>query len=359
MLPSAPSSSTVVLPATPADACRGLQQMIFGFAQSRLLFSAIELNVFAHIAQGCQSAPALSAALGTEARATRMFLDGLVGIGLLQKAAADPPRYTLSEAYAPYLLPDSPDYLGGLIVHGRRLADAWGALTEVVRRGRTSGRAQALSVVEEQFAELVSGMAVANDASARALASHLTALGLQPPAGQAPLRILDVGCGTGHWSAALLAALPHSEATLVDFPRVIDVATRHMAAQGLSQRAHTLAGDLEDITLAPQAYDLAILANLCHAIGPQAAQEALKNVVAALAPAGHLVIIEPLADDSRAEAGWPLVFGVNMLVSSDEGDVITQAQCEAWLAPLGMTLQTKIPLSAPLSAMLFSRKPCP
>ncbi|MBK8190150.1 MAG: class I SAM-dependent methyltransferase [Vampirovibrionales bacterium] len=347
---------SVSSPASPVldgvDPCAALYQTIFGFTQGRLLFSAIELDIFTRIAQGCDAAPALSKAVGADLRAMRIFLDGLVGAGLLQKSPQSPDAYTIPAAYAPYLVQGAPHYLGGLIVHGRRLSDAWGALTEVLRRGRPSGRAQALTVVEEQFAELVSGMAILHEASAEQLAQALSQRELTPAPGANGLRILDIGCGTGHWSAALLRAFPASVATLVDFRRVIEVAARYMAQHGLSDRVTTVAGDLEELSFDPMAYDVVILANLCHAIGPSAAQEALKKAAQALAPGGSLIIVESLADVQRAQPGWPLIFGVNMLVSTDEGDVLTQAQCDAWLSVLGFAASEAIALEPPLTALL-------
>lgn len=43
----------------------------------------------------------------------------------------------------------------------------------------------------------------------------------------------------------------------------------------------------------------------------------------ALKPSGRLVIAEMLPDEERQEATMPLLFAVNMLVNTDEGDTFT------------------------------------
>ena len=71
-----------------------LVQMHLGFAPARILSTALELDVFSHLAQERYSAKQVSAAAGASERGMRMVLDALVGLGFLVKSGN---RYGLTE----------------------------------------------------------------------------------------------------------------------------------------------------------------------------------------------------------------------------------------------------------------------
>src|SRR5439155_24500995 len=60
-------------------------QIAFGFAGAKVLFSAVELELFTHLAQQPMTAESIVTRLGLNARGVRDFLDALVAMKLLTR----------------------------------------------------------------------------------------------------------------------------------------------------------------------------------------------------------------------------------------------------------------------------------
>ncbi|MGE0200637.1 MAG: methyltransferase [Candidatus Melainabacteria bacterium] len=320
---------------------------LFGFTISQTLITAIELDLFTRIASGSATLPALMAGTGSSERGLRILLDALVGLSVLTKTPGKPDVYALSPTAAQYLVAGQPDYLGGMARHARRLYENWGNLAECVQTGQPAGGAQSLNEMETFFSDLVTGLVVTNRPVAATLAKELT---LSPGA-----QILDVAGGMGVWSAALLKADPSRTATLLDLPRVVEVSSAHLSEQGLTDRYTFLAEDLENYDFPEAEFDCAILAHICHALGPVASQKLIAAMAGTLKPGGTIVIVDFIPDDRRAEPGYPLHFATGMLVSTPEGNVFTASEYSAWLKEAGFSDVRVVSLGDKQTAILASR----
>ena len=107
---------------------QSLMQAGRAFQESRVLLPAIELDVFAALGEGA-SAAALSAKLGTDARATEMLLNALVAVGALLKRDGVFRCTEESKALAPGR--------SGLL-HMVHLWDTWSTLTECLKSGKAT-----------------------------------------------------------------------------------------------------------------------------------------------------------------------------------------------------------------------------
>lgn len=322
-----------------------IQEMLYRFMESQMLFSAVELDVFTLIAQGQankhNTAQAVSQTLGADFRAVTIFLDGLVGIGLLTKQAD---QYQLPDDVAQYLVKGQPDYLGGMVQHSKRLSENWSLLTDVVRQGYPAGGAQSLVEVEANFAELAKGLYVSNYPAAQLLAEQLKL--------PSQAKILDIAGGSGVWSIALAEKFSQTRVTLLDYPPVVALAKTYLERHRLSERYDFIAFDLETVPYPSQQYDLVLAGHICHAIGPDATQTMIQKAAQALKPGGQMVIIDFVPDEARSQTGWPLLFGVNMLVCTLSGNVFTTAQYHDWLKSAGLTPEDSIELERGVLALL-------
>ncbi len=305
-----------------------IQDALYAFTRSQILFSAIDLDIFTSIARGHDTLEALQKATGLSQRGLRMLLNGLVGIGFLHKLPDE--SYMLPPDVTKFLVKGTEEYIGGMVHHCKRLYENWELLTDAVRNGQPVGGAQSLAQLETYFAELVKGLYVSNYPTAQKLASLL---GIGRTHRQ--LSILDVAGGSAVWSIAMLEKDPDSQATVLDFPTVIHVAEEYVALHGLQDRYHYLPGDLEALELPPAQFDIAVLANICHALGPVATQNVFFNLAKTLKPGGRLAIVDFVPDATRSQPGWPLIFGVNMLITTPEGDVFTADEYRQWLEQAG------------------------
>ncbi|MFC1415087.1 class I SAM-dependent methyltransferase [Streptacidiphilus cavernicola] len=150
------------------------------------------------------------------------------------------------------------------------------------------------------------GQAEILDLDAEVLAEHIASITAQLPVESAPRHIVDLGCGTGAGTFALLARFPEAEVTAVDsstahLRRLRDKA----AADGLAGRVRTVEADLDAGWPDLGAPDLVwASASMHHMADPD---RTLRRVHDLLAPGGLFAVVELagfprfLPDDAPAE----------------------------------------------------------
>lgn len=325
-----------------------IQDALYAFTRSQILFSAIDLDIFTCIARGHDRLESIEAATGLSHRGLRILLNGLVGIGFLHKLPDE--RFMLPPDVTKYLVKGTDEYIGGMVHHCKRLYENWELLTDAVRSGQPVGGAQSLAQLETYFAELVKGLYVSNYPTAQRLAALLDVNKHGPG-----FSVLDVAGGSAVWSIAMLEQNPDAEATVIDFPTVIHVAEEYVALHGLQERYHYLPGDLEAMTLPPQAFNVAVLANICHALGPVATQNVFHSMAETLKPGGKLAVVDFVPDTKRSQPGWSLIFGVNMLITTPEGDVFTGDEYRTWLENAGFSRVEIHEIESDVTAIIATR----
>jgi hypothetical protein len=149
-----------------------------------------------------------------------------------------------------------------------------------------------------------------------------------------PISALDLAAGSGVWSVALAQQSPQIRVTAVDWPGVIAITRKVTARHGLEDRYTFLAGDLQTADFG-RGHLIATLGHILHSEGETRSRRLLKKTFEALTPGGTIAIAEILADAERRTAVPALIFAVNMLVNSDEGDTFTFDEIRGWLEEAG------------------------
>ncbi len=306
-------------------------QPAWGFMVTQVLTTGVELDLFTKIDEGRHTAADLAGATDTKERPLRMLLNALCGIGMLKKSAD---RYELTQPAKLFLSKNSPGYLGGLITFSsREMLTNWAKLTEAVRTGKPSLAIESAEDEGEFFARLVDSLYNLNfnaaDAAAQALIPRL-------PKNAKQIRVLDIGAGSGVWGLAFARQDPRVRVTVVDFPAVIEQNTkRFVAHERAAERFDYLPGSFRDADFGENKYDVAILGHICHSEGEQNTKKLFAKIRRALKPEGQLLIAEFIPDEGRAENTMPLLFAINMLVHTEEGDTYTISEYQQWLQEAG------------------------
>ena len=325
----------------------GIMDDLTGAWRSRALATGIELSVFEHIAKGKRTSKEVAEAAGASPRGMAILLDALTGIGHLRKSGN---RYSLPPASAAFLVPGKKPYVGDM-AHALSLTwDNWKDLTDTVRRGRPSVAVNVAEKGKEFFPKLVASIFPGNYAAAVAAVARF------PKKELAKIhKILDVAAGTGAWSLAFAQALPKARVTTVDFPEMTPITREFAEKFGVADRYDYREGNLREVDFVRDSFDLVILGHIVHSEGETHGKELLRKSYAALKPGGKLLIAEYVPNDARTGPAMPLLFGLNMLLQTDEGNVFTLSEYRTWLKAIGFRKVAAIPVIPPSTVILATK----
>ena len=113
--------------------------------------------------------------------------------------------------------------------------------------------------------------------------------------------ILDIGCGAGNYTLKLLEKQPNLDVTLIDLSKpMLDRATERIAAVS-SGAIHTIQGDIREIDLKPESYDIILAAAVLHHLRDDTEWETVfKKIYDALCPGGSFWVFDLVEDQVPA-----------------------------------------------------------
>lgn len=323
-------------------------ETVYGTCRSAVLAAAVDLNVFTEIGRGDASVESLAKLTGYSARGLRVLMNALAKMGFLEK---DGEHFSLSPVSAKFLSTDSPSYMGEFVrVHqGEIVRGSWFQLAQTVRSGKPPEFTP--ESMDQFFAKLVNPLytlsAAAAEVAAKTIYTHPS---------RRKLKVLDIAAGSGVWSLALARRDAQTRVTVADSPAVIEKVTRRFAArEGVAEQYDYLPGDLREVDFGESAYDVAILGHICHGLGADDNQKLFRRIHRALKAGGQLLIAEIIPDDERREALFPLLFAVNMLALTTEGDAFTMSEYRQWLQEAGFSEVLIVEAPSP-SPLILARK---
>jgi ubiquinone/menaquinone biosynthesis C-methylase UbiE len=305
-----------------------LMQFSFGFAPPLIIEAAIRHQVFNALDSGPKTVDTLAAETRTSPRGLGAILNALVGLDFLAKD--DQGRYALTPESAMFLVSGKPAFHGAFfLLTSEAMLSQWRKLPEIVRSGRPGQQINQEPDGVEFFRRFVEDIFPMHYPAAQRLGE---ALGV--PTTKAPISILDVAAGSGVWSVALAQQSPHVRVTAVDWPGVIPITRKVTARLGMADRFRFVEGDLLEADFG-SGHTIATLGHILHSEGEGRSRALLKKVFAALAPGGTIAIAEILVDANRRGPLPALIFAVNMLVNSDQGDTFSLGEISGWLGDAG------------------------
>lgn len=311
------------------------------------LRAAVTLRLPDLIAGGVTDIGALALRAGVDQTALRRLIRYLVLLEVLRAPSAD--RVELGELGA-VLCRAHPAGLAGAYDQAepfaRRGDEAIPSLVTAVRTGRSvwadlSGR----PFWDDLAADPALGRSFAG-----AMAAHAAVLGPALAEGfdwSGAGHVADVGGGTGHVLAAVLAAHPGLTGTLVDLPDTVAQAEPVLHAAGVADRATVFGGSFFDPL--PAGADVCVLANVLHDWPDPDATAILRRCAAAVGPgAGRVVVVERVLADVPSAPADPGQFVASqrdlaMLLLLDAGER-TAARFRAIGSAAGLRLTGVTPL---------------
>src|SRR5262245_56377769 len=310
------------------------------------LAAAVDLDIFTVIAQGNRTVPEIAKALRVPKRGLERLLETLVGIGYLTKRGV---QFSLTPVADTFLVRTKHTFIGAMADETRITVPSWMQLADVIRSGKPVA---AVDTAEgrEFFPRLVRAIFPLTYGGARGFVLSLPQAKLKKIE-----RVLDVAAGSGAWSLPFAQANPNARVMALDYPEVTAV-TRQFAQQfGVADRYDYLEGDLRQIDFGQKEYDVVILGHIIHTEGEKWGKILINKSYKALKPGGMLVIAEMIPNDARTGPVFPVLFGLNMILHTAEGDVFTMAQYKQWLKQAGFTAVKTVEIDAPSPLIVATR----
>jgi SAM-dependent methyltransferase len=320
-----------------------IMHLVNGYWATGILGAAASHSLFTHLEAGADTAGGLADRSGISERGAQTLLDGLVGIGLVELHDG---RYRNTAEASTFLVEGKPTSLSEFaklkMTHMAALAD----LPDVVRAGGPI-RAATVEVADNPHWKKVVTAIAPQSVPVTAIVAEL--LGL---ADAGEISILDLGGGSGIFSAAWLGLNPAARATQLDWAPINAIARRLVAEQGVADRFTCIDGDFHSTELAAAAYDVVVYSHVAHQEGPEDNTALLAKVRGALRPGGTLVICDYVVDDDRSGPSFSLIFAAEMLLKSRRGGTWRRADYLAWLAKAGFEDVTFHPTPSPTTVIL-------
>lgn len=339
------------MPESPLDP-QPILDVGLGFFRSKTLLCAVELGLFSELARGPRTGSAIGTTLGLHPRATPDLLDSLVAMGFLEREGSGTgAEYRNTEITDHYLDRAKPSYVGGILeMMNARLYRFWGDLGEALRTGepQTEGKHSGTPLFEALYSDPASlegflmGMQGASLPNMHALAERFDFSRYGT--------LCDVGGASATLSRTVAARHPHLRCTSFDLPPVEPIAKRAIAAEGLSERVTTVAGDFFRDSL-PQA-DVITMGMILHDWNLETKRMLIGKAYAALPEGGAFVVVENLIDDERRENVYGLMMSLNMLIETGDGFDFSGADFAGWCRDAGFARTEVLHLRGPASAAI-------
>jgi hypothetical protein len=327
-----------------------IMQVGFGFSGSKVLLTAVELELFTVLGAKEMTGEELGRALGLHPRGIWDFFDALVALGFLAREGDGPAaRYRNTEATAQFLDKSKPSYIGGILeMANARLFRFWSDLGPALKTGQPQNEIKHSQkpMFEELYADLprleqfMSAMAGISRGNFAALAEQFDFSKYRT--------LCDVGGATGLLS--ILVAQRHRAIRCLSFdlPAVEPIATRTIAKVGLSDRVTAVSGDFFRDPL-PKA-DVITMGLVLHDWNLEKKKALIRAAYEALPADGVFIAVENLIDDARRENAFGLLMSLNMLIEFGDAFDFTGADFRGWCREAGFRRFEQMPLTGPCSA---------
>lgn len=348
MTPVAPSPGTIASTSSRPVTPERIYQLAWGYAPPLALEAAVRHGIFDQLDDGPMSVPELHSATGCSPRGLTALLNLLVGLEFLTKTEND--CYALTAESAAFLVSRKPAFQGGMIRHlSQHLLPQWLHLNEATKSGEPAIAVNQMQDGTEFFQSFVADLFPMNYPVARELAAHLDL-----DRATEPVSVLDLAAGSGVWSIALAQSSRSVRVRAVDWAGVLPVTRATAQRFALAERYTFVEGDLRDADFG-RGHTIATLGHILHSEGMARSKALLKKTHAALAPGGTIVIAEFLVNAQRTGPVNGLIFAVNMLVNTEEGDTYSFEEISDWLLEAGFVRPRTLAVRGPSPLILASK----
>lgn len=321
-----------------------IMALITGGWASSILGSAARHGIFAHLENG-ETANSLARMTGISERGAQALLDGLTGLGILTSHEG---RYRNSPEASFYLVKGKPAYLGTMSEVMMDDLVNWARLPEAVKSGQPTAPNTAEMADNPFWHALVPAIASLSIPVVQIAAERLDL------AKAGAVSWLDVGGGSGIWSAIWLGTNKEARGVQLDWPVVNKIAQGFVANFGVADRFQTIDGDFHTTDFGSAKYDFGVYGHIAHQEEPAQNVAVFRKFRQAIKPGGTLVINDFILSDERTGHPFAMTFTSQMLLVTKAGFTWRQCDYREWLSEAGFRSVDIVATPTP-STLVFAR----
>ena len=329
---------------------RPLMRLLGDFGNSQILDAALEYDFFTIIYRGLRSSEEIARDAGTAQRATRIVLDSLVALALLEKRAG---KYFLTPISEAFLVRGKPSYIGDFRHVALALWDGMAHLKETLKSGKPVSRMDTGNELEV-WEKLVLGIISIAEPVAKTLCD-LVNIGTE----RKGIHVLDIAGGSSIFGMTILGRDPSAQVTQLDWPNVNAVAKKLNRERGLAEKIRFIDGEFRSAAIEENHYDMVLASNFCRFESPSGNHTLFAKTYRALKPGGQLVVNDFLPNEERTGPPFALRFSVYTLTHTPEGECWTLSEYTEWIKAAGfrsVEQHTDIPNTLPGTTLIIATK---
>ena len=304
-----------------------IRSLAASFQQSRVLLTAVELDLFTQLGRQLLTSSEVANKLGTDEHATDRLMNALVALGFLRKVHG---KFYNTETAANYLVRGSTEFMGNLF-HTNNMWNSWSTLTEAVRKGTSVHEFENLSS-GNWLETFIDAMHYRAEREAKIISLMIDFTGVK--------KMLDVGGGSGAFSFEFVNKNPGMISVVFDLPEVIKLTKRYAEKYSLEEKIDYIEGDyLEDGF--GTGCDLILLSQIVHINNYEQNKFLIKKCADALNNGGQIIIKDFVMNEDRTSPAAGALFALNMLVATECGDTFTEKEMKEWFENAGIKKITR------------------
>lgn len=312
-------------------------QLATAYWGSSILLTANRLRLFSIIGKDEKAASEIAERLGAVLHYTEMFLNACVSLGFLEKVNGRFKNSPLSEGF---LIEGGQSYLGDALKYSDDLYPVWGRLEETIRSGMPALNPETiLGGDKEKTRNFILGMHNRALGVGKTLADRLD-LGNRK-------RLLDVGGGPGTYSILLAKKNTGLRSRVMDLAGVIEIAQEIIRGFQMEERVEVISGDYTKDPL-PDGNDCLLYSGIFHREPADSCKRLIDKAFNVLEHGGLIIINDIFCNKEKDGPPFAMLFGINMLLTSEFGTVHSIFELTEWLTQAGFIDIRHEPLPPPM-----------
>lgn len=332
-----------------------IMQIGSGFWASKILLTAVKLELFTHLSQqGSRSAKEIKNLLKLSCTDRHLFdfLDVLLCFGFLNRdGLLETAKYSNSLDTDTFLDKAKASYIGGMLeMMNDRLYGFWSNLEDGLKTGLVQNEAKngdepifvALYKDPQLLKGFVNAMSGIQIGNFMVLAQKFDFSKYKT--------FLDAGGSAGILSTMVAKYNSNMSCTTFDLPAVEVMAKETIQKFEVSSQVKAISGDFFNDSL-PKA-DVVAMGNILHDWDEKNKLKLMQKAYDALPEDGVFIAIESVIDNERKQNAFGMMMSLNMLIETGDGFDYTFDDFNKWAKTIGFKSTSLLALTGPTSAAI-------